>query len=185
MIISLPKDINPAFSRSCILKIDGSSNKPDRVIKETHEAVKQAKFLATSTNSCAVIIRQVPNQALYFKNDPRKGQSGRKEDHLIAWTWKHFVNYPNQPDWLVRLPMTKSVRLAMDLVNEKIQFEKNRPTSSGRKWKNQFDDVIDEFTVLGRSKRGWATWTIAAVDKRVKAAMPIVLDCLNMRKIFG
>merc|ERR1712021_214618 len=37
----------------------------------------------------------------------------------------------------------------------------------------------------GASKRGWTTWTIASVDKRVKAAIPMVLDCLNMKQIFS
>ena len=31
------------------------------------------------------------------------GKSGRDEDELIAWTWKHFMLYPNQPDWLLRM----------------------------------------------------------------------------------
>lgn len=67
--------------------------------------------IALITDSCVAIIRQVPNQKLYFKNDERRGDSGREEDDIIAWTWKHFFMYPNQPDWLVRLPMTKTVRL--------------------------------------------------------------------------
>lgn len=69
--------------------------------------------IALITDSCVAIIRQVPNQKLYFKNDERRGESGREEDDIIAWTWKHFFMYPNQPDWLVRLPMTKTVRLGV------------------------------------------------------------------------
>ena len=38
--------------------------------------------------------------------------------------------------------------------------------------------------MTGASKRGWTTWTIGAVDKRVKAMAPLVLDCLNMRAAF-
>ena len=75
------------------------------------------------------------------------GKSGRDEDELIAWTWKHFMLYPNQPDWLLRLPMTKAVRLAFDTIDHKIQTLKNTP--AGREWKDQFEDVIDEFTVAG------------------------------------
>ena len=99
-----------------------------------------------------------------FQNDPRKGESGRSEDDIIAWTWKHFLLYPNQPDWLLRLPMTKAARLAMDTINSKIQEERKK----NRQWEEQFAPVIDEFTIMGASKRGWTTWTIAAVDKRVK-----------------
>lgn len=75
------------------------------------------------------------------------GKKGRDEDDLIAWTWKHFMLYPNQPDWLLRLPMTKAVRLAFDTIDDKIQALKNTP--AGPDWKDQFGDVIDEFTVAG------------------------------------
>ena len=68
------------------------------------------------------------------------------------------------------------------MINEKIQAEKIKPIHQD--WLNAFGDVIDEFTVTGASKRGWTTWTIGAVDKRVKAMAPLVLDCLNMRAAF-
>lgn len=41
--------------------------------------------------------------------------------------------------------------------------------------------------VAGGSKRGWTTWTTAAVDKRVFAAIPIVMDMLdfNIVRLFS
>ena len=33
------------------------------------------------------------------------------------------------------------------------------------------------------NQRGWATWTTAAVDKRVIGIIPIVMDLLNMSKV--
>ena len=63
-----------------------------------------------------------------------------------------------------------------------IQAEKVKPIHQD--WLHAFGDVADEFTVTGASKRGWTTWTIGAVDKRVKAMAPLVLDCLNMRAAF-
>lgn len=37
--------------------------------------------------------------------------------------------------------------------------------------------------VAGGSKRGWTTWTTAAVDKRVFGAIPIVMDMLDLNTV--
>jgi len=66
-----------------------------------------------------------------------------------------------------RLPMTKSAVRAMDTVTAFLGSSRE-VTSGGR------------FVVAGGSKRGWTTWTTAAVDKRVVGIIPIVIDVLNI-----
>ena len=43
---------------------------------------------------------------------------------------------------------------------------------------------VEKFVVSGGSKRGWTTWTTAAVDPRVAAIVPASIDLLNLEKSF-
>ena len=103
----------------------------------------------------------VPNQALSYEGD--SFASGRKNE-LIAYNWKRFLD-EGEPIWLTRLPMTKAAVRAMDALSE-------------------LDDRLKRFYVMGASKRGWTTWTTAAVDERVVGISPIVIDLLNIRPSF-
>ncbi len=116
--------------------------------------------------SIAMNLNQVPNQPTVFVADPT--QKRRYEDAIIAWTWKTFIENPDDPSILLRLPMTKAAVKAMDTA---VEFAA----------KNGFGN-IQKFMVAGESKRGWTTWTTAAVDKRVFAAAPIVMVCLFFYK---
>ena len=119
--------------------------------------------IARATNTVAVELRMVPNQPLIFHNDGKP----RKEDDLIGYTWDQFLKTGDET-WPARLPMVKSAVRAMDCVQELLAGEQGGKVS------------IDKFVVAGGSKRGWTTWCTAAVDKRVLAAVPIVIDVLNV-----
>ena len=65
--------------------------------------------------------------------------------------------------------MTRAVVKAMDVIQE-ITKSSNIPTN--------------KFFISGASKRGWTTWTTAAVDNRVMGIAPLVIDMLNLEPSF-
>ena len=123
---------------------------------------------ATRTNTIVTELRMVPNQPLTFFEDG----VARKEDDLIAYGWNKFLEGGDER-WLARFPMTKAAVRAMDTVQAFAQSPEG-----GRR-------AITKFVVAGGSKRGWTTWTTAAVDSRVVAIMPAVIDLLNVQPSFA
>ncbi len=119
--------------------------------------------IALATKSVVSELRMVPNQPLVFSGESLE----RSEDSLIAYTWDKFLR-TGDPKWPARLPMTKAAVRAMDTVTA------FAASPDGGKLN------IDGFVVAGGSKRGWTTWTTAAVDKRVVAIVPIVINVLNL-----
>jgi PhoPQ-activated pathogenicity-related protein len=111
-------------------------------------------------------IGQIPNQPIVFSSDPNRQH--RSEDAMVAYTWAHFLNDTTNPEWLARLPMTKACVRAMDTVQAFAATLPNVPK-------------IDDFAVMGGSKRGWTTWTTAAVDPRVRLFIPIVIPVLDLQ----
>lgn len=152
--VFVPKDrqYTPA-----LLMINGGSNRggepqaPDRSLAQ----------IAVQTKSIVVDVKQIPNQPLKFTGEhmDKYKESGRSEDAMITYGWDKFLN-GEDAEWLARLPMTKAIVRAMDLVQA------------------EHGDV-ESFFVIGGSKRGWTTWTVAAVDKRVMGIGPAVIDVLN------
>jgi len=125
------------------------------------------RTLALATHSVVAELRMVPNQPLLFSGETE----ARREDSLIAYGWDKFLRL-GDPLWLPQLPMTKSAVRAMDTVTAYCASPEGGAIA------------VDRFVVAGRSKRGWTSWTTAAVDDRVVAVVPIVIDLLNLEQSF-
>jgi len=141
----------------------GGGSKNSKIPEQPNELILQT---ALATNSIVAEIHNVPFQPLVFENDTF---GERYEDAIIAFGWRKFLEAGAKDEdaiWLARLPMTKAVKLAMDVVSE-IANEKHSKD-------------VNKYVVAGASKRGWTTWTISAVDDRVVAMVPIVIDLLNI-----
>jgi PhoPQ-activated pathogenicity-related protein len=147
-------------SSTAILFIGGGAN----IGEPPKAADPRLAQMATETSSIVAEIRMVPNQPLVFNGDGKN----RREDDLIAYTWVEFLKTGDET-WPARLPMVKSVVRAMDSIQELLASER------GGKFK------IENFVLAGASKRGWTTWCTGAVDKRVVAVIPMVIDVLNVQ----
>ncbi|MCG3160006.1 MAG: hypothetical protein JMDDDDMK_01038 [Acidobacteria bacterium] len=156
MIMVKPDEVKT--SKSLLYISGGNNNSP--APKGADQAVIQ---IAMATKSVVTELRMIPNQPLTFSDDKKP----RVEDEYIAYTWDKFLKTGDE-SWPARLPMTKAAVRAMDTV---IAF------CGGAEGGNT---KIDGFVVTGGSKRGWTTWTTAAVDKRVVAIVPLVIDMLNV-----
>jgi PhoPQ-activated pathogenicity-related protein len=122
---------------------------------------------AVMTRSVTAELRMVPNQPLTFagETDPRA------EDGIIAYSWDKYLRTGDET-WPLRLPMTKSVVRAMDAITGYCRSRAARGLEIAR------------FVLSGASKRGWTAWTAAAVDRRVVAVVPVVIDLLNIEASF-
>ena len=120
-------------------------------------------MIAKATGSVVADLSGIPNQPLIFA-----GTTNRvKEDDLIAYSWEQFLKTGDER-WPARLPMTKAVVRAMDTITAVLASPEGGKTQ------------VNQFFVMGASKRGWTTWTTAAVDNRVIGIAPAVIDALNL-----
>jgi len=113
--------------------------------------------LAETMRAPVAVLLQVPEQPLF---------GGMVEDQIISHTFAKYFE-TNDAEWPLLLPMVKSVVRAMDAIEQFAEAE----------W--QLD--VEHFLLTGASKRGWTTWLTAAVDPRVNALAPMVIDMLNMK----
>jgi PhoPQ-activated pathogenicity-related protein len=152
-----------ALADTALLYITGGNNASG--IPTTPDDAMRS--IALATRAVTVELRVVPNEPVsFFAESPTRSRS---EDEIIAYTFDQFVNHLGEPGndtWPLLLPMVKSAVRAMDTVQEFLR--------------DQEHVEIDNFTVTGASKRGWTTWLTGAVDSRVTAIIPGVIDLLNM-----
>ena len=113
-----------------------------------------------------VEVRQVPNQPLRFTGE----SVDRKEDSLLARSMSLAVSDP-QGQWPLHNAMVKAVIRSLDSVQA---FSKEQPGLG----------VIEDFALLGSSKRGWTAWLVAAHDPRIRALVPVSIDMLNLGQQF-
>lgn len=146
---------NKLTSNKAFLMISGGGN--DRPLPDKGDTM--TTLIANSTGSIVADLKMVPNQPLIFNNDGVE----RKEDDLLGYGWSKFLE-TGDPTWVGRLAMVKSAVKAMDCLQE---------------WSKKEGTPIEKFVVAGGSKRGWTTWLTGAVDNRVEAIVPIVIDVLN------
>ncbi|REK19312.1 MAG: hypothetical protein DWQ37_01595 [Planctomycetota bacterium] len=154
---------NGALSETALLYITGGNNSFGSAPNSPNSDMRD---LALATGTVTVRLRTVPSQPLEFVGDD---YGPRSEDEIIAYSFDRFlsgIGDPGNETWPVLVAMAKSAVRAMDSVQDFIPTV--RPT-----------EQIDDFVVTGYSKRGWTTWLTAAVDDRVRAIIPGVIDVLN------
>ena len=127
------------------------------------QAAKGFARLAVESRSVVAQLNDVPNQPLRFADRPGEALV---EDAIIAHQQVKFTR-SRDPEQLVRLPMVKSGVAAMTAIQQYLASDAggNLP--------------IRGFVVAGGSKRGWTTWLVGALDARVKAIIPIVINALD------
>ncbi len=153
-----PDDIK---HETAMLIIGGGDN-DGKVLKNASD---MSVTFATASNSIVAELYMVPNQPLTFTDETEP----RWEDAFIAYTWDKYLTSGDNK-WPARMAMTKSATAAMDAVQALTTA--------------QTTNTVSKFVVTGASKRGWTTWTAGAVDSRVEAIIPVVIDMLNIEPSF-
>lgn len=123
------------------------------------------QVISRSTETVVAELKMIPNQPLVFHKDGQR----RTEDDLIGYTWDQYLK-TGDATWPARNPMVKACVRAMDTITALTSSEEGGSSP------------VNRFVVAGGSKRGWTTWLTGAVDKRVVAIVPIVIDVLNVKE---
>jgi len=154
--VIVPED---ADGGTALLVIGGGSRR-----EEPPRHVEEAVFqIALAAGTPVVYLANVPNQPMEIRGDGER----RYEDDLLAETIMAYAE-TDDPTWVIHLAMAKSAVAAMTATEQFLSSREDLPD-------------VEEFVIAGASKRGWTTWLAAAVDDRVRAIVPIVIDVLNLQ----
>jgi PhoPQ-activated pathogenicity-related protein len=146
-----------------LLWIDGGSSGrlPAAGLEAPTDTVQTLAGVATAAGLPAAAVRQVPYQPMF---------DGLVEDSLIAHTFVEFVK-TGDVTWPLLVPMVKAAVEAM--------------TAASRAAADAWGLAVEGFVASGASKRGWTTWLSAAMDRRVKGLVPMVIDMLSLEAHVG
>src|SRR6478609_4149857 len=159
LFILKPSQVDPAAKHAVMMIAGGNWNEKIADSATPLRMPPEAQILALLAESLktpVAILLHVPQQPLF---------EGKREDQIIAYTFREFMN-TGDPTWPLLAPMAKSAVKAMDATTEAM--------------KKEFGLDVATYTITGASKRGWTTWLTGAVDDRAVAIAPMVIDMLNM-----
>jgi PhoPQ-activated pathogenicity-related protein len=160
--IFIPKNL---VIRDAAYILIGNGNNDDPAPDPELDRMQRTADFAVQTGAVSAYLRMVPFQPIYFADS----RFGKTEDQIIGYSWNVYITDPDEPnpDVNALLPMTKAAKTALDAITE---------------FTTQQDPTIQlvKFMPHGFSKRGWTTWLLGCVDRRVFAMAPTVLDLLNM-----
>jgi PhoPQ-activated pathogenicity-related protein len=146
--------IEPWFAEGeCVLLVNGGNNHPGPPEDSVNSELAAIAFVYGVVYA---EVDQVPNQPLFFTDEVN---NARTEDEILAYSLDKYL-VTGDHKWPVHVAMTKSVVRAMDTIQKELPY-------------------MQDFLVIGGSKRGWTTYLVAAVDPRVDAMAPLSIDIPN------
>ena len=167
--IHIPKNTN---KNTALLHIGNGLLYPTTEHPDSLSSLDFAK-IAQDTNSVVIEVRDIPNQFLAFteKHDDKVTEiKAKREDDLFMYTWAKYLSNPEKHAYMpLHIAMAKATIRTMSACQDFLL--------------KQNDITINEFVLSGFSKRGWATWLVAAFDSRVTAIIPTFSDFLDLNNL--
>nr|CAG4718408.1 unnamed protein product [Naegleria fowleri] len=164
LTLVVPKNLNTQIRRASLLVNGGDNLQPNIPSADLNDLI----LISSVTRTIMADLMQVPNQPIVFANDPLHMK--RSEDDITAFTWRYFMNNTKQDadayKWIIQLPMAKSAKYALDTMQS---F-----TNDLFKVK-QGENYIQDFIVMGGSKRGWTTFVLEHIYNSL-CSFPIAME---------